>query len=96
MRKKRRFVSLLLMLALLCSILPVSAMAAGKPYIRQVEAGKRLSMAVTSNGDLYGWGQCSSVALFNGKQGSNVPVKIMSDVKSVALSSTENQYPYSV
>ncbi len=96
MRKKRRFVSLLLMLALLCSILPVSAMAAGKPYIRQVEAGKRLSMAVTSNGDLYGWGQCSSVALFNGKQGSNVPVKIMSDVKSVALSSTENQYPYTV
>lgn len=36
MRKKRRFVSMLLMLALLCSILPVSAMAAGKPYIRQV------------------------------------------------------------
>ena len=96
MRKKRRFVSLLLMLALLCSILPVSAMAAGKPYIRQVEAGKWTSWAVTSNGDLYGWGQCTTAGLFNGKTGSNVPVKLMSWVKSVSASSVENQPAFEV
>lgn len=96
MRKKRRFVSLLLMLALLCSILPVSAMAAGKPYIRQVEAGKWTSWAVTSNGDLYGWGQCITAGLFNGKTGSNVPVKLMSGIKSVSASSVENQPAFEV
>ena len=97
MRKMRKAASLLLSAALLAGLLAVPASAAGsKPYITQVEAGKFLSMAVTSNGDLYGWGYCSSVALFNGKQGSNVPVKIMSGVKSVALSSTENQKSYTV
>ena len=96
MKRIRGFLSLVLSAALLAGLLAVPASAAGKPYITQVEAGKWLSMAVTSNGDLYGWGRCTSVALFNGKQGSNVPVKIMSGVKSVALSSTENQKPYTV
>ena len=89
--KKRRFLSLLLSAALLAGLLAVPASAAGKPYIKQVEAGKWSSWAVTSTGDLYGWGQCATARLFNGKTGSNVPVKVMSGVKSVAASSAALQ-----
>ena len=89
--KKHRFLPLLLTVTLLVSLLAVPASAAGKPYIKQVEAGKWCSWAVTSDGDLYGWGQCSTAKLFNGGTTSNVPVKLMSGVKSVSCSSVENQ-----
>ena len=91
MRKHTKAVSLLLAVLLLAVLLAVPASAAGAPYIRQVEAGKWSSWAVTSTGDLYGWGQCATARLFNGKTGSNVPVKLMSGVKSVSASSVENQ-----
>ena len=86
--KKRRFLSLLLSAALLAGLLAVPASAAGQPYIKQVEAGNRTSWAVTSNGDLYGWGSCDTSTLLNGDTTSNVPVKIMSGVKSVSASSS--------
>ena len=48
--------SLLLSAALLAGLLVVPAAAAGKPYIRQVVAGRPAVMAVTSSGDVYAWG----------------------------------------
>lgn len=92
MRKKEKRLSLLLAVLTLSGLLAAPASAAGnKPFIRQVEAGKWSSWAVTSTGDLYGWGQCATARLFNGKTGSNVPVKVMSGVKSVAASSAALQ-----
>ena len=92
MRRLYRNLSLLLSTALLAGLLAVPASAADKPYIRQVEAGKWSSWAVTSTGDLYGWGATKTAELFpGGKTGSNVPVKLMSGVKSVAASSTALQ-----
>ena len=87
MRKHTKAVSLLLAVLLLAGLLAVPASAADKPYIRQVEAGKWNSWAVTSTGDLYGWGKCITAGLFNGKTGSDVPVKLMSGVKSVSATS---------
>lgn len=91
MRAIRRWHSLLLSVTLLASLLTVPASAVSQPYIKQVEAGKWCSWAVTSDGDLYGWGQCSTAKLFNGSTTSNAPVKLMSGVKSVSCSSVENQ-----
>lgn len=55
MRKHAKWGSLLLALVLLASLLTGPASAASrKPYIKQVEAGTMFSLAVTSNGDLYG------------------------------------------
>ena len=96
MRKHTKAVSLLLAVLLLAGLLAVPASAAGKPYIRQVEAGKWNSWAVTSTGDLYGWGKCITAGLFNGKTGSDVPVKLMSGVKSVSASSVELQVTFEV
>ena len=91
MRNRKKGLALLLLVVMLTGLLAVPASAAGAPYIRQVEAGKWTSWAVTSTGDLYGWGKCSTAELFNGKTGSNVPVKLMSGVKSVSASSVEVQ-----
>ena len=91
MKKRHRALSLLLSAALLSGLLSVPASAAGKPYIKQVEAGKWTSWAVTSDGDLYGWGECQTATLFNGSTMSNTPLKLMSGVKSVSASSVELQ-----
>ena len=91
MRKIKQWLSLLLSAALLAGLLaiPASAAAGSKPYITQVEAGSHFSLAVTSDGSLYGWGYASTAKLFpGGKNGSNVPVKLMTGVKSVAASSS--------
>ena len=98
MRKMRKAASLLLSAALLAGLLAVPASAAGsKPFIRQVEAGVWNSWAVTSTGDLYGWGATRTAKLFpGGKTGSNVPVKLMSGVKSVAASSSALQPMFEV
>ena len=87
---------------MLLSTLAVPASAAGsKPTIKQVEAGMEISLAVTSSGDLYGWGlnQIASKKYGGGNPGKlfgsepfvKAPVKIMSGVKKVAASSTELQ-----
>ena len=47
MKRIREFLSLVLSAALLAGLLAVPASAADKPYIRQVEAGKWSSWAVT-------------------------------------------------
>ena len=92
MRKHTKAVSLLLAVLLLAGLLAVPASAAEKPFIRQVEAGVWSSWAVTSTGDLYGWGATRTAKLFpGGTTGSNVPVKLMSGVKSVAASSSALQ-----
>ena len=97
MRKMRKAASLLLSAALLAGLLAVPASAAEKPFIRQVEAGVWSSWAVTSTGDLYGWGATRTAKLFpGGKTGSNVPVKLMSGVKSVAASSSALQPMFEV
>ncbi len=96
MRKRTRAISLVLTVLLLAGLLAVPASAAGKPYIKQVEAGNRGSWAVTSEGDLYGWGQCVTAKLFNGSTTSSSPIKLMSGVKSVSVSSAENQPVMSV
>ena len=88
MRKIKQWLSLLLSAALLAGLLVIPAAAAGKPYITQVEAGSHFSLAVTSDGSLYAWGYATTAKLFpGGKNGSNVPVKLMTGVKSVAASS---------
>ena len=91
MRKKGKHLSLLLAVLTLAGLLAVPASAAEKPFIRQVEAGTWNSWAVTSDGDLYGWGLSETAKLLNGEISSNVPVKVMSGVKSVSASSVENQ-----
>ena len=96
MRNRKKGLALLLLVVMLTGLLAVPASAAGAPYIRQVEAGKWTSWAVTSTGDLYGWGQCSTAELFNGKTGSDLPVKLMSGVKSVSASSVEIQPTFEV
>ena len=97
MHKIKQWLSLLLSAALLAGLLVIPASAAGKPYIRQVEAGTWNSWAVTSTGDLYGWGATRTAKLFpGGKTGSNVPVKLMSGVKSVAASSSALQPMFEV
>ncbi len=94
---QRRYGCLLLSTALLAGLLAVPASAADKPFIRQVEAGTWNSWAVTSTGDLYGWGATRTAKLFpGGKTGSNVPVKLMSGVKSVAASSSALQPMFEV
>ena len=93
MRKHTKAVSLLLAVLLLAGLLALPAAAAGsKPFIRQVEAGSEFSMAVTSNGDLYGWGFSS----LYGKDPVTSPVKLMSGVKSVSLSSAAIQPSFEV
>ena len=88
MRRIRKLASVVLALALMAGLLAVPASAAGKPYITQVEAGSHFSLAVTSDGSLYAWGYATTAKLFpGGKNGSNVPVKLMTGVKSVAASS---------
>ena len=96
MRRLYRNLSLLLSTALLAGLLAVPASAAEKPFIRQVEAGTWNSWAVTSDGDLYGWGLSETAKLLNGEISSDVPVKIMSGVKSVSASSVENQPVFEV
>ena len=96
MRNRKKGLALLLLVVMLTGLLAVPASAAGAPYIRQVEAGKWTSWAVTSTGDLYGWGKCSTAELFNGKTGSDLPVKLMSGVKSVSASSVEIQPTFEV
>lgn len=96
MRNRKKGLALLLLVVMLTGLLAVPASAAGAPYIRQVEAGKWTSWAVTSTGDLYGWGKCSAAELFNGKTGSDLPVKLMSGVKSVSASSVEIQPTFEV
>ena len=92
MRRIRKLASVVLALALMAGLLAVPASAAGKPYITQVEAGSHFSLAVTSDGSLYAWGYATTAKLFpGGKNGSNVPVKLMTGVKSVAASSVGNQ-----
>ena len=91
MRTMRRWYSLLLCVTLLVSLLVLPASAVSQPYIKQVEAGKWTSWAVTSDGDLYGWGECKTARLFNGSTMSNTPVKLMSGVRSVSASSVELQ-----
>lgn len=91
MHKIKQWLSLLLSAALLAGLLVIPASAAGKPYIRQVEAGTWNSWAVTSDGDLYGWGLSETAKLLNGEIRSDVPMKLMSGVKSVSASSVENQ-----
>ena len=92
MRRIRKLASVVLALALMAGLLAVPASAAGKPYITQVEAGSHFSLAVTSDGSLYAWGYATTAKLFpGGKNGSNVPVKLMTGVKSVAASSAGNQ-----
>ena len=91
MRRIKQWLSLLSAAALLAGLLAVPASAAGKPYIKQVEASTWSSWAVTSTGDLYGWGLSNTARLFNGEIRSDVPVKLMSGVKSVSASSVENQ-----
>ena len=96
MRNRKKGLALLLLVVMLTGLLAVPASAVGAPYIRQVEAGKWTSWAVTSTGDLYGWGKCSTAELFNGKTGSDLPVKLMSGVKSVSASSVEIQPTFEV
>ena len=97
MRRIKQWLSLLSAAALLAGLLAVPASAAEKPFIRQVEAGVWSSWAVTSTGDLYGWGATRTAKLFpGGKTGSNVPVKLMSGVKSVAASSSALQPMFEV
>lgn len=100
MKKRIRVLSLLLAVAMTAGLLTVSAAAAGsKTTIKQVEAGQKFSLAVTSNGDLYAWGKNSGGQgggfnvgrLFGSESTVTSPVKIMSGVKSVAAGSTENQ-----
>ena len=91
MRKIKQWLSLLLSAALLAGLLVVPAAAAGKPYIRQVVAGRPAVMAVTSNGDVYAWGN-NDLGLIDresqdGKYGwlpVLTPTKILSGVKKVA------------
>lgn len=100
MKKRIRALSLLLAAAMTAGLLTVPAAAAGsKTTIKQVEAGQKFSLAVTSNGDLYAWGKNSGGQgggfnvgrLFGSESTVTSPVKIMSGVKSVAAGSTENQ-----
>ena len=96
MRKKGKHLSLLLAVLTLAGLLAVPASAAEKPFIRQVEAGTWNSWAVTSDGDLYGWGLSKTAKLLNGEISSDVPVKLMSGVKSVAASSSALQPMFEV
>ena len=91
MKRIRGFLSLALSAALLAGLLAVPASAAGKPYVRQVVAGRPAVMAVLSNGDVYAWGS-NDLGLIDrenrdGNWGWNAvltPTKILSGVKKVA------------
>lgn len=86
----KRFLCVLLTAALLAGSLTLSVAAAAKPCITQVEAG-HYSLAVTSNGDLYGWGGNTFGLVSPGEAGPILtPVKIMSDVKMVAVPTSSN------
>ena len=88
MRRKRRWVSLLLAMGLLAA----PAAAEEKPYITQVAAGRPATLAVLSNGDVYAWGN-NSLGLIDrssrdGDFGWNAvltPTKILTGVKRVAV-----------
>ena len=92
MRRKRRWVSLLLSLLLAMGLLAAPAAAEEKPYITQVAAGRPATLAVLSNGDVYAWGN-NSLGLIDrssrdGDFGWNAvltPTKILSGVKSVDM-----------
>ena len=88
---KKRILSAVLSAVMLAgAAMPVSA-AARKPYITQVEAGT-YNVAVTSDGNLYGWGSNSfgvidpSLRDPKGWGWNSVPTPklMMSGVKSVA------------
>lgn len=92
MRRKRRWVSLLLSLLLAMGLLAAPAAAEEKPYITQVAAGRPATLAVLSNGDVYAWGN-NSLGLIDrsnrdGDFGWNAvltPTKILTGVKRVAV-----------
>lgn len=96
---KKRILSVLLSAALLVggAVMPVSA-AARRPYITQVEAGT-YNVAVTSDGNLYGWGSNSFGVIDpslvdQGWGWSSVPTPklMMSGVKSVASANEASIY----
>ena len=79
---KKRVLSLFLMALMVVSLLPVTAQAAGKATIRQVETDGDMSMAVTSQDDLYVWGADNLKR--NGGYNLQEPTRVMDDVREVS------------